>query len=489
MIPARFAEDRMRRFVEGMDRGQSTLFPESLEDWIDEDNPVRAIDVFVDELELAELGFGGVDPEITGRPSYHPAVLLKLYIYGYLNRVQSSRRLEREAGRNVEVMWLAGRLAPDHKTIADFRKDNGRAIRQVCARFVELCRLMGLLTQASVAIDGSKFKAVNNRDKNFTRAKMERRMAQIEESVARYLQQLDSADRQEPSEVLKTKTNRLKEKIAKLKEQMQRLEILKVTMLATPDQQISLTDPDARSMATSGRGSGVVGYNVQVAVETKHHLIITHDVTNVGSDRSQLSSVAKEAKATLGVEKLDAVADRGYFSSEEILACENAGITVTLPKPMTSGLIAKGRFGKQDFRYVAQQDVYICPAGERLTYRYTNEEHGMHLRRYWTNACQGCAIKQTCTSGKERRITRWEHEHVLEAVQRRLDEHPEKMRQRRETVEHPFGTIKARMGATHFLMKTLPRVATEMALHVLAYNLTRVMNIIGIRPLLAAMRA
>ena len=314
------------------------------------------------------LGSDGVDPEATGRPSYHPSVLLKLYIYGYLNRVQSSRRLEREAGRNVEVMWLTGRLAPDHKTIADFRKDNGRAIRQVCARFVALCRTMGLLTQASVAIDGSKFKAVNNRDKNFTRAKMERRMAQIEESVARYLQQLDTADRQEPSEALKTKTSRLKEKIAKLKEQMQRLEILKVQMLAAPDQQISLTDPDARSMATSGRGSGVVGYNVQVAVDTEHHLIVTHEVTNVGTDRSQLAHVAKEAKATLEVEKLDAVADRGYFSGEEILACEKAGITVTLPKPMTSNAKAEGRFGKQDFRYVAAEDVYICPAGERLAY-------------------------------------------------------------------------------------------------------------------------
>ena len=479
----------MRRFVEGADRGQSTLFPEYLEDWIDEDNSVRVVDVFVDELDLAELRFGGVDPEATGRPSYHPSVLLKLYIYGYLNRVQSSRRLEREALRNIELMWLLGRLAPDHKTIADFRKDNGLAIRQVCVRFVALCRTMGLLTAASVAIDGSKFKAVNNRDRNFTRAKMERRMAQIEESVARYLQQLDTADRQEPSEALKAKTDRLKEKIEKLKEQMQHLEKLRVQMLAAPDQQISLTDPDARSMATSGRGSGVVGYNVQVAVDTKHHLIVTHEVTNVGSDRSQLSSVAKQAKATLGVEKIDAVADRGYFSSEEILACENAGITVTLPKPMTSGLIARGRFGKQDFRYVADEDVYICPAGERLPYRYTNEEDGLLLRRYWTNACQNCPIKQTCTSGKERRITRWEHEHVLEAVQRRLDEHPEKMRQRRETVEHPFGTLKARMGATHFLMKTLPRVATEMALHVLAYNLTRVMNIIGVRPLLTAMRA
>jgi transposase len=479
----------MKRFVEGMDRGQSTLFPECLEDWIHEDNAVRVIDIFVDELDLGELGFDGVDPEATGRPSYHPAVMLKLYIYGYLNRVQSSRRLEHEAGRNVEVMWLTGRLAPDHKTIADFRKDNGRAIRQVCARFVALCRAIGLLTEASVAIDGSKFKAVNNRDKNFTRAKMDRRMAQIEESVARYLQQLDTADRQEPSEALKTKVIRLKEKIAKLKEEMQRLRAIEARMLATPDQQVSLTDPDSRSMATSGRGSGVVGYNVQIAVDIEHHLIITHEVTNVGNDRSQLSSVGKEAKAALGVENLDAVADRGYFNSEEILACEQAGITVTLPKPMTSNAKAQGRFGKQDFRYVVEEDVYICPAGERLAYHYTNEEHGLVLHRYWTNACQSCALRHCCTTAKERRITRWEHEDILEAVQRRLDEHPEKMRQRRETAEHPFGTIKARMGATHFLMKTLPRVATEMALHVLAYNLTRVMNIMGIQPLMVAMRA
>jgi transposase len=479
----------MRRFVEGLDRGQSTLFPECLEDWIGEDNPVRVIDVFVDRLDLAELGFSGVDPERTGRPSYHPSALLKLYIYGYLNRVQSSRRLERDAGRNVEVMWLTGRLVPDHKTIADFRKDNGPAIRKVCARFVELCREMGLLTKASVAIDGSKFKAVNNRDRNFTRAKVERRRAQLEESVARYLSQLDTADRQEPSETLALKTTRLKEKLAKLESQMQRLAAIEKQMLASPDQQISLTDPDSRSMATSGRGSGVVGYNVQVAVDTENHLIVTHEVTNVGSGRSQLATIAKEAKATLQTEELEAVADRGYFNSEEILACEEAGITVTLPKPMTSNSKAEGRFGKQDFRYVAEEDIYFCPAGERLTYHYTNEENGLVLRRYWTNACQSCALKHSCTTAKERRIIRWEHEHILEAVQRRLDEHPEKMRQRRETVEHPFGTIKARMGATHFLMKTLKRVSIEMALHVLAYNLTRVMNIVGSGPLIAAIRS
>ena len=479
----------MKRFVEGTDRGQSTLFPECLEDWICEDNPVRAIDVFADELALAELGFGGVDPEVTGRPSYHPSVLLKLYIYGYLNRVQSSRRLEREAGRNVEVMWLTGRLAPDHKTIADFRKDNGRAIRKVCAQFVALCGELGLLRNASVAIDGSKFKAVNTRDKNFTRAKMERRLAQIEESVARYLSQLDTADLQEPSEALATRTAHLKEKLAKLASELQRLKTIEKEMLASPDQQISLTNSDSRSMATSGRGSGVVGYNVQIAVDTEHHLIVTHEVTNTGTDRSQLAKMALQTKDVLHAEHLDVVADRGYFNGPEILACEQADITVTLPKPMTSGAKANGRFGKQDFAYLPTEDVYRCPAGEKLTYRYTNEEHGRKLRHYWTTACRHCPLKAQCAKEPERRIKRWEHEHVLEAVQQRLDANPQAMRQRRETAEHPFATLKMRMGATHFLMKRLPKVATEMALHVLAYNLTRVMNIIGVRPLLVAMRA
>ena len=479
----------MKRFIEGANREQSTLLPESLDDWIDDSNPVRAVDVFVDGLNLVKLGFDGVVPEATGRPSYHPSALLKLYIYGYLNRVQSSRRLEREAGRNLEVIWLLRRLTPDDKTIADFRKDNGGAIKKVCAQFVMLCRKMGLLNSASVAIDGSKFKAVNTRDKNFTRGKVERRRTQLEDSVARYLAQLDTADRQEPSEALAAKTAHLKEKLAKLGEEMAKLAAYEKHMLATPDQQISLTDPDSRSMATSGRGSGVVGYNVQVAVETEHHLIVTHEVTNSGSDRAQLANIASQAKDVLGVDKLEAIADRGYFSGEQILACDQSGIAVTLPKPMTSGIEAKGRFGKQDFVYLSDEDVYRCPAGEKLKYYYTNEEKGQKLRRYWTNACRHCTLKHRCTTGPQRRITRWEHEDVLEAVQKRLDENPQAMRQRRETVEHPFGTMKARMGATHFLMKRLPKVATEMALHVLAYNLTRVLNIVGVKPLIAAMRA
>ncbi len=479
----------MGRFVEGADRSQLTLLPECLEDWVADDNAVHVIDAFVEALDLHGIGFSGVVAKETGRPSYHPSVLLKLYVYGYLNRVQSSRRLEREARRNVELMWLTGRLAPDHKTIADFRKDNGTAIRQVCAKFVALCRQIGLLGTPSVAIDGSKFKAVNNRDRNFTQAKMARRMAQIEESVSRYLSQLDSADRQEPSEALEIKTTRIKEKVVRLKQEMGRLQTLDQQMRASPDQQISLTDPDARSMATSGRGSGVVGYNVQVAVDTEHHLIVTHDVTNTGNDRGQLARMAKLAKETLGVEKLEVVADRGYFDGQEILACEQAGVTAILPKPMTSGAKAEGRFGKQDFAYLPDKDVYRCPSGETLRYHYTGVENGMTLRRYWsTAACKACKIKNQCTPSKERRVTRWEHEEVVERVQKRLDANPGAMRTRRETVEHPFGTLKARMGATHFAMKRLPNVAAEMALHVLAYNLTRAMNICGNEGLLTALR-
>ena len=477
-----------KRFIEGMDRGQSTLLPESLDDWISEDNPVRAIDAFVDALDLAELGFR-VQPAETGPPSFHPSVHLKLYIYGYVNRVPSSRRLEREAGRNLEVIWLLGWLVPDDKVIADFRKDNGPAIRKVCARFVELCRKLGLLTKASIAIDGSKFKAVNDRDKNFTRNKLDRRRKQLEESVARYLSQLDTADRQEPSEALAAKTSHLKEKIAKIGEEMKKLDAIEKQLLASPDQQISLTDPDSRSMATSGRGSGMVGYNLQIAVDTEHHLIVAHEVTNEGHDRAQLAKMAAKAKEALRVDELGAVADRGCFDSLEILASEKAGVTVTLPKPITSGSVAKGRFGKKDFVYCAGKDVYRCPADQELSYRYTNTEDRKVLRRYWTTACRNCPLKSQCTTGLERRITRWEHEHVLEAVQERLDKNPEAMRVRRETAEHPFGTLKARMGTTPLLTKTLPKVAAEMALSVLAYNFTRVMNILGVKPLTAAIAA
>ena len=458
-----------------------------LDDYVAEDNLVRAVDAFVEGLDLGKLGFGRVAPLEKGRPSYHPATLLKIYIYGYLNRIPSSRRLERECQRNIELVWLTGQLAPDFKTIADFRKDNGKAIREVCRAFVALCRELDLLSAASVAIDGSKFKAVNARDKNFTEAKMKRRLERIDESIARYMAQLETADRHGDA-VPEAKVARLKDKIVKLKEEITRLNAINADMTKSEDKQISLTDPDARSMATSGKDTGIVGYNVQTAVDTKNHLIVAHEVTNVGTDRHQLSNIAEQARTEMGVEMLDAVADRGYYEGEEIRACEEAGITVTLPKPMTSNSKAAGRFGKQDFRYVAAQDAYVCPAGERLTYRFTGEENGKKLRRYWTSACQTCALKAQCTTGPERRIARWEHEAVLEKVQQRLDRNPDKMTLRRQTAEHPFGTIKAWMGATHFLMRGLPKVATEMALNVLAYNMKRAMAILGVGKLLVAMQ-
>src|SRR6476619_6637008 len=445
----------MSGFVEGIDRSQRTRFPAMLDDYVAEDNPVRAVDAFVEGLDLDKLGFGRVEPLEKGRPGYHAATLLKIYIYGYLNRVPSSRRLERECQRNIELVWLTGQLAPDFKTIADFRKDNGKAIREVCRTFVALCRELDLLSVASVAIDGSKFKAVNARDKNFTKAKMKRRLERIEESIERYMAQLETADRRGDA-------------------------VPEAKVVQSEDKQISLTDQDARSMATSGKDTGIVGYNAQAAVDTRNHLIVAHEVTNVGTDRHQLSNMAEQARTEMGVETLDAVADRGYYAGEEIRACEEAGITVTLPKPMTSNSKAAGRFGKQDFRYVAAEDAYVCPSGQRLAYSFTTKDKDLVLRRYRTNACQSCAIKGSCTTGKERLISRWEHEAVLETVQARLDHHPEKMTMRRQTAEHPFGTIKCWMGATHFLMKRLPRVATEMALNVLAYNMKRVMAIIGV---------
>jgi hypothetical protein len=408
--------------------------------------------------------------------------MLKIYVYGYLNQVHSSRRLEREAQRNVELMWLTGRLAPDFKTIADFRKDNGEAIRLVCREFVMLCRKVNLLTDTLVAIDGSKFKAVNNRDKNYTRTKMKRRLADVEASIDRYLGELARADEAAPVE----QTQPIEDRVSALKEEMDRLKKLEVRMLNAPDQQVSLTDPDARSLRH--RGSGLVGYNVQTVVDTQHHLIVVHEVTNAFSDRRQLAKMACKAKAELEVDHLHVLADRGYYNSEEIRACEQNGIAVHVPKPLTSNNKAKGQFDRADFVYLAEVDEYECPAGERLIHRFTRTESGKEIRRYWSSACPRCPIKAQCTTGDYRRVSRWEHEDVLERAQARLDRRPDAMRVRRETVEHPYGTIKSWMGATHFLTKTLDRVSTEMSLHVLAYNMKRVMNLIGTRSLIEAIQ-
>lgn len=461
------------------------MFPAQLEDYVAEDNPVRVIDLFVDQLDLAKLGFGGVTPKDMGRPAYHPAVMLKIYMYGYLNRVQSSRRLERECQRNVEMMWLTGCLAPDFKTIADFRKDNGPAIRKVCREFVVLCGRAGLLTATTVAIDGSKFKAVNSRDRNFTKAKVAKRIEQIEASIERYLAELETADRQPSTPEIKI--SRLKDKAGKLKQEIERMKAIEAQLAQQEDTQISLTDPDARSMQGTGKPTGIVGYNVQCAVETKHHLIVAHEVTNAVHDRHQLSGMAKKAKEALGAETIQALADRGFYESKELLACDQAGITTYVPKTSTSNAKAQGRFDKKDFVYKPGEDVYLCPAGERLTYRFTNQEDGRTLRRYWTSVCPSCPLKENCTTSKQRTVARWEHEAVLEAVQDRLDREPDIMTVRRSTVEHAFGTLKFWMGSVHFLMKRLCNVRTEMSLHVLSYNMKRVMKILGVPGFLQAL--
>lgn len=478
----------MRRFIESEDRRQVTLMPECLDDYIGEDNPVRVVDAFVEELDLHALGFQGVEPAATGRPSYHPSVLLKLYIYGYLNRIQSSRRLEREAQRNVELMWLTGRLAPDFKTIADFRRDNGQGIRNACRQFIILCRELKLFTSAVVAIDGSKFKAVNSRDRNFTPGKIDGRQKQIEQSIQRYLDALETADRTQPAEV-EAKTERLQDKIKKLRNQMKQLDDTREELKDEPDGQRSLTDPDARSMNSQATGSGLVGYNVQAAVDAKHHLIVAHEVTNVGNDRAQLSKMANAAREAMNKTKLQALADRGYFNGTELKACEDAGIAAYVPKPMTSGAKADGRFDKSDFIYIAKDDEYLCPAGQRAIFRFsTVEKSGLHARLYWTSACPSCPLKPQCTPSAYRRVRRWEHEAVLERAQQRLDRKPDAMTLRRRTVEHVFGTLKHWMGSTHFLTKTLANVGTEMSLHVLAYNMKRVISILGMSRTMKAMR-
>lgn len=480
----------MKRFIEGQDRSQSTLLPDCIEDYVEADNPVRAVDAFIDMLDLATLGFN-VEPEATGRPGYHPATMLKLYLYGYLNQVQSSRRLERECGRNLELIWLTGRLKPDFKTIADFRRDNGPAIRKACRQFVALCRDIDLLDASVVAIDGSKFKAVNAKARSYTREKLKRRLGEIDEAINRYMAELDRAD-----EVLaktgmapvEARLSRVVKKLAHYRKEARSLRAVEQRMDATGETQVSLTDPDCRAMATTSKQPRVVGYNVQSVVETKHHLIVAHEVTNLGYDRDALSMMARAAKDVMASESIEAVADKGYYSGEEIVAAEKAGIAVTVSKPNTSNAGAAGRFDKADFVYVAADDIYICPAGERLTYRMTSEHDGKMVRMYWTSACADCPVKHRCTTGKERRVRRWEHETILERVQKRLEDDPSKIPLRSKTVEHPFGTIKAWMGATHFRMKTLKHVATEMALHVLAYNVTRVMAIMGVPKLIEAMR-
>jgi hypothetical protein len=387
----------------------------------------------------------------------------------------------------VELVWLTGKLMPDFKTIADFRKDNGAAIRRVCAEFVVLCRQMKLFTESVVAIDGSKFKAVNNRDRNFTEQKIKSRLGHLEKAVQHYLDDLDRADR-EPSLIPEARVSQLKEKIAAIRTEMRELRRIGKELPKT-EGQLSVTDPDARSMNSAGKGTGTVGYNVQTAVDTKNHMIVAHEVTNITHDRESLSEMAKLAREALGAKSVTALADRGYYSGPQIRQCQLDGMTPLVPKTVTSGARVDGRFDKRDFLYNKRRDEYRCPAGQRAIRRFSTVANGLTIHVYWSSACPRCPIKNRCTPSDYRRIRRWEHEEVLEVMQRRLDRMPNALKLRRSTVEHPFATIKAWMGATHFLTKTLPKVRTEMSLHVLAYNLKRAMRILGTQPLIQAIRA
>jgi transposase len=466
-------------YISGENRNQSTLFPELLDDYVHEDNPIRIVDIYIDELDLNDLGFIRANPNITGRPGYSPATMLKIYLYGYLNRIQSSRRLERETHRNVELMWLTERLTPDFKTIADFRKDNGKGIKNVCRKFIEVCRNLNLFTDAVVAVDGSKFKAVNNNGKNFTKANIKHRIANAEKNINDYLARLDEFDKKEkPGE-----RPLMAKKLVELKEHLAELQNIETKITSGETNQVSLTDPESRAMKCGSKGS-VVGYNVQTAVDSKYHLIVGHYVTNTVVDRAQLHRIAKEAQSAIGQKDITVIADKGYYKATEIKRCQDSGMTPLVPKTQTYSGGKRGMFIKDDYVYDKEKDVYICPAKREIPFSYLTKDRDKDMRVYMSiMVCKGCNFKKKCTSDKGRRIRRWVHEESLVKMENQLKTRPETMRLRKAIVEHPFGTIKSWMGATHLQTKTLKRVSTEISLHVLAYNLTRMINLFGVKSL------
>jgi len=474
--------------VQGQERDQLTLFPEALDDYIAKENPVRFVDAYVDGLDLKGLGFRHALLEETGRPPYHPADLLKLYVYGYLNRIRSSRQLEKEAGRNLETMWLLKRLTPDFKTIADFRRDNRRAIRRVCWEFILFCRQLDLFGGELVAIDGSKFKAQNAKGRNFTQSKLKRQMKELEKKVDEYLEELDEADEGEKDLPDKPNADQLREKIEAMKRRQAELRQLEEHIKESGETQISLTDPDSRSMPVGGGEATVVGYNVQLSVDSKYKLIVDHEVTSDVTDLGLLSRMAERAKRALGVDEMDVIADKGYYDGQEVKACLEEGITPYIPKANTSANRKRGLFTKEDFRYDPNQDGYGCPAGQTLTYRFTTVEQEREIRYYATRACRECDLKPKCTRNKRgRRITRWVDEHLLEAMQARVRAEPAKVGLRKQLAEHPFGTIKQTMNQGYFLMRGLEKVRAEMALTVMAYDLKRVIRILGVPRMIEAL--
>ena len=475
-------------YVAGVSREQSLLFPEVIDDYITPENPVRFLDAFVEGLALQELGFRHAAVPETGRPPYDPGDLLRLYLYGYLNRVRSSRRLEREAARNLEVIWLLRKLAPDFKTIADFRKDNGQAIKAAARQFMLLCRKLELFGGELVAIDGSKFAAQNAKDRNFNQKKLQALLEEIDQRMERYLGELAEADRSDDQadHGAAPAATELKDKIAALKERRGRYRELLGGLEQSGESQVSLSDPDSRAMS---QGAGVtVGYNVQAAVDAKHSLIVETDVTNTSSDSGQLGGMAIKAQEALEVAKLSVVADKGYYNGKEILACDSVGITAYVAKPLTSANTAQGLYGKERFTYQPDRNVYVCPAGRELTYRFSTNEKGRPMHYYRASDCKSCELRKHCTRNQANRtITRLAFEEVQEAMAVRVKAHPQIMRQRKAIIEHCFGTIKRTFGYYYFLCRGFAKVKTELSLTVLAYNLKRAINLLGVKTLIAAL--
>jgi len=472
--------------IVGHDRSQ-LLLPESLDDYVGPENPVRVIEAFVEGLNLPAAGFARVEAEETGRPGYRPADLLKLYIYGYLNRIRSSRRLEAETHRNIEVIWLLRHLKPDFKTIADFRRDNRKAFRPVFRQFVLLCKQLDLFGRELLAVDGTRIKAVNNKDRNFTRASLAEFIKLADARLDDYLQRLDQSD---ASEITTggSRVKNLAEKIAAIRQRRMRCEEMLAHLDQTGEEQISLTDPDSRAMAAHTRVA--VGYNVQVAVDTKHKLIVEQQVTNQVVDMGLLTQTAAPAKEVLGVETIAVVADRGYFKIEDIEACEQAGIEPYVPRPQRGPSVKAGLFRKDEFQYDADSDSYVCPAGQRL-YPYSSSLlRGLRKINYTNKlVCDDCKIHSRCTNGRFRTVSRLENEAVLDRMQARLAQRPSVLDRRREAVEHPFGSIKQWMNQGAFLMRGLERVRAEFSLTALAYNLRRVLNLVGFTELMDALAA
>ena len=473
--------------ISGEDRSQILLLPDAVDDYVGADNPVRFIDAFVDGLDLKAAGFERVQPKATGRPGYHPRDLLKLYIYGYLNRIRSSRRLEAETHRNLEVIWLLRRLQPDFKTIADFRRDNRRAFRQVFRDFVSLCRELDLYGRELLAVDGTRIKAVNNRRRNFTRAMLESKLRKTDERLEGYLKEMDEADAGDSGGAT-TSVTELCAKIESLRERRATLQAHRKTLERSGESQLSLTDPDARAMEARTRIG--VGYNAQIAVDTKHNLIAEQQVHNNVSDLGLLAETASAARENLEAERIDVVADKGYYKIEDIEACEAAGVRPYVPKPKRSPAGFSGRFPKSAFHYDNETDTYVCPNGQRLSPTYATKVRGTPLMCY-TNyqACRECTIRERCTKSWHRGIVRYVNEAVLERMAERLARRPDILNRRGESVEHPFGSIKQWMGQGAFLMRRLDNVRGEFSLTALAYNMRRAINLVGVPMLVAAVRA